>query len=109
MLSPASFACCTMVTLPASGGTVKVNSVPTLWTPRAWTCSAGKALVTIGRSHDAGVQAPGGTQAFPCVGHFSQFGSFEQAADNAPATSRRGASLVTGPPVLPVLTSSRPA
>jgi hypothetical protein len=36
-----------------------------LWTPRDCTCAAGNALVTIDRSHDEGVQAPGGTQAFP--------------------------------------------
>src|SRR5438552_4464389 len=105
MFSPATFACCTMVTLPASGGTVNVNSVPTLWMPRAWTCAASRALVTIGRLHDAGVQAPGGTQAFPRDAQVSQFGLLEQAASDAPAASRRVASLVTGPPILPVLTS----
>src|SRR5438128_12568604 len=105
MVRPAIFACCTMVTLPALDGTAKVSSVPTLLTPSAWTCAAGSALVTIDRSHDEGVQAPGGTQAFPCAGHVSQFGLLEQAASDAPAASRRVASLVTGPPILPVLTS----
>src|SRR2546421_6623533 len=104
MVRPAIFACCTMVTLPAPDGTAKVSSVPTLWTPSDWTCAAGNALVTIDRSHDEGVQAPGGTQAFPSDAQGWQFGLLEQAASNAPAASRRVASLVTGPPILPVLT-----
>ena len=69
MFSPAIFACCTMVTLPAPAGTVKGSSVPTLWRPSDCTCAAGNALVTIDRSQVEGVQAPGGTQAFPNVGH----------------------------------------
>ena len=86
-----------MLTLPASAGTVNDSSVPTLCGPRYCTCSFGRALLTIGRWQDAGVQAPGGTQAFPMAGQTSQSGPLAQAA-NAPARTMV-ASIFTAPPL----------
>src|SRR2546428_9072118 len=86
-----------MLTLPASAGTVNDSSVPTLYVPRCCTCSFGRALLTIGRWQDAGVHAPGGTQAFPMAGQTSQSGPLLEPAH--PPARTLGGRIFTAPPL----------